>query len=225
MPLILPHNNPACPAPEWLTFLVQSIPALLGNLLHQAGSPSLERMQFIGFNLSLRPFDQLKDMNPSIRDVKIHKTSVQQLTLSGQLMNGNEVMLDIALDYFMRGQRQYYKHPALPDLDTVATLPGIAKEDISAFLKAINRPCDFFIDEDLAHLNGHRSLFVPGIMILATLIQRALMENPLATTFVASFSQMLPENIPIMLATTKNPTAMLGLIAQNGAPIAAIRYT
>lgn len=225
MPLILPSNNKTFPLPTWLEILVQSIPNLLTTLLHQAQPPSLERMQFIGLNLSLHPFDSHKAISPSFRGVEIHTKSEQQLTLSGQLMNGEEALLDITLVYFIRGQRQYYKHPALPSLDTIATLPGITKEDIGAFFKAIHCPCDYFIDEDLAQLNGQKQLTVPSIMILAILIHRALIENPIATELGASFFQMIPEKTPFTLATTKNPTPMLGLIANNGTPIATIRYT
>lgn len=188
----------------WPSELVQALPELLGELLKQHRPPSLERMQLVTIDLKLLDAGHDKTGALSWGKKLLIKKPDQFLALNGTLHKDSKPLLEITIDYFLRGQRQFFRHAAPPELGNSKTLPAITADDIHSFFTSISQNNDFFTNADLALLNGLPCPPVPSQMLLAMLINHALLELPLAQRFTIHFYQALPQNTPLLLTSQKS---------------------
>lgn len=201
----------------WPSELAQALPELLGELLKQHQPPSLERMQLVRIDLKLLDTGNNKTGALWWSKKSLIKKPDQFLTLSGTLHKDNNPLLEITIDYFLRGQRQFFRQTAPLDLSDTRVISAITTDDVSSFFTTLGQGNEFFLDTQLARLNGLAFPPVPNQMLLAMLISHALVELPQAQLFCLYFYQALPQEKPLRLVSRCNEHAYtLGVSTAEG---------
>jgi|GEM_PF-3616373 len=155
--------NDALDVASWPLAMLASLPDLLARLLKSGRAVSLERLQLI--NVAIAEAKETASANkscyPSEFDQHFYK-------LSGDLPISDDMVREVFITYFMRGQRQFFKPQIKPvQLSHQEDLPIIGLKDIEAFLAELNQGNTHYFDQRLAQLNGRPLSPIPSQMLLA----------------------------------------------------------
>lgn len=186
--------------PSWLFELNMMLPQLLQTLLTQTKPPSFERMQLVSIEIEIMHELDHEENICSFNHTELTTKPEQMMTLLSVLHNKDRPIAKLAINYFLRGQRQYFKHAQAPELDFLKNLPAISLKDIESFFKTLHQPYDYFTNKDLARLNGITLSIVPVPMILAVFVGLAFIHLPLAKRFTLQFHHALFVDKPISVS-------------------------
>ena len=156
-----------CAQPRWPSTLIKDFSSMLSPLMAHGSSISFERLQLvsIGIKLGERHFSST---------VMTKDADGNFIRLAKNINLANDSYAQCIVCFFVRGQRQYFKHPEQTKVLATSRFPGIAKGDIEAFFAALGEVNTALYDRELAHLIGRREVMVPSSMLLACCLEYAL---------------------------------------------------
>jgi hypothetical protein len=197
----------------WIFDLLYALPGLLVDLVTEKFPPSLERMQLVGFDITLH--DNPAKTNALKWVKKYHHEERQFFRMIGELYKENKPFASVAIIYFLRGERQYY----LPEKEllatTLKTLPAIHEYEVKEFFLALDQHNDLWSNPKLSKLNGHKTPFVPSQMVLALMLGQAFSSFLEARNFSLVFYRNAEQDTPLTLVTAPDKQ-ILGLATPHG---------
>jgi hypothetical protein len=208
--------------PPWLMAFLKYLPRLLMEVLRPQNGLSLERMQLVSLQIKLPPKDSKEITDPNWIDIKIEKKPDHMVTLSGTLIQNESVILYINIDYFLRGQKQYYQHlPIQYNFNTIKEF-AIDHDEVNQFFNNLMLENDYFLNQNLAQLNGHKKLPVPSLVLITLLLNMLANEMAQKKACAINFysSAFLDEKLTLS-ESCHDGHNFLGLLTQSGLSVLA----
>lgn len=214
---------------DWPLYLVSALPQLLAKLLDQEFGESLERIQVVSVAINLVG-KSLENSKPEFRDIKISRADGPNsfLMLSGDLLVGETKALDIAINYFVRGQRKFFKPAhAVLSLTKKLALFAISKEDVASFFNELEQGNSLWFQQKLAELNGRASPSVPSQMMVALLLSHGLriFANDSYKHFHISFLKSVKIGQEVAMAYGHNQDGLHLVVATDQEPALWLKAT
>lgn len=151
---------------SWLYAVGKCLPELMSKLLDQGIGESLERLQLVEISVRL--------LNPSCVDSagRLIGSGIERsgerdkfLILSGHMINEVGPWFDIAIKYFVRGERKFFRTESMPSVSAKHWC-AFNEKDINNFLGSLGQENSFFTSRALARLNGRTEIQVPSQMLM-----------------------------------------------------------
>jgi hypothetical protein len=187
------------PLCHWPIHLVQALPRLLIKTLDQRVALSLERLQLI--SISAEYLGRSHHSSQPLEFTNIALSEIDPLscvTLRGDLLDGDMVTVRVAVTFFVRGAKRFFRPPEYVFHQAkYKQLRPLASNDIRAFLSLLGQDNSMLYDSDLAHLSGRSAPEIPSQMVFLLLLLQSSMVaskefNQLHVTFFRTIKQQQP---------------------------------
>jgi hypothetical protein len=152
----------------WPIDVVRELPEFLVVLLDQKEVYSLERLQLVSISVEVRADKEAGALTFQKKTLSYSGSAHELLILCGDVIAGDNIILTVAITYFVRGQRKYMK----TSTDTLSMknekiLLPITSKDVETFFAALKQGNNFLFDKRLSQLNGRMVPFIPTQMMYA----------------------------------------------------------